>query len=138
MVTLFDRKIMKSNKQRRKEIKEKRLKKAQQCATEIDVYASKKIPEGAVLANRDVLTQHNDSPFIVYPKFYIDKAFTCKDCGSDETWTAEQQKRWYEIVGGRLEQIAIRCRPCRKKEKERKARARKIYLEGMEKKHQNI
>lgn len=126
---------MKSNKQKRKEIKDKRLKKSQKLSKEIDVYSSRKIPEGAVLANKEVLVLYNDSPFPVYPRFYIDRPFICKDCGSHEVWTAKQQKWWYEIVGGKLEQIAIRCRPCRKKENERKASARKVHLDGLAKKH---
>lgn len=126
---------MKSNKQKRKEIKEKRLKKAQKSAKDVDVYSNKNIPDGAILANKEVLVLYNDGPFPVYPVFYIDRAFICKDCGSHEIWTAKQQKWWYEIAGGKLEQIAVRCRPCRKKENERKAKARKTHLEGLAKKN---
>ncbi len=129
---------MKSNKQKRKEIKEKRLKKAQKLSKEVDVYSSRKIPEGAVLANKEVLVLYNNSPFPVYPRFYIDKLFICKDCDSHEIWTAKQQKWWYEIAGGRLEQIAIRCRSCRKKETERKVSARKIHLDGIAKNHKLV
>lgn len=123
-----------SNKQKRKEIKAKRVKKAQKLAGNIDVFSKRKIPEGAILANHQVLAANNKSPFPHYPEFYIDQPFVCRDCGSHEVWTAKQQKWWYEVAGGNLEQIAIRCRPCRKKEQLRKAEARRVHLEGLAKK----
>ena len=72
------------------------------------------------------------SPWI--PDFYEDASFTCKDCGKQEVWTASQQKWWYEVAGGYIETTAIRCRACRKIEKIRKDEARKIHLEGIQKK----
>jgi len=42
----------------------------------------------------------------------------------EQTWTAEQQKWWYEDAGGYFFATAIRCRPCRQKEKDRKDKAR--------------
>lgn len=68
------------------------------------------------------------------PDYYRDRDFTCVNCGSKETWTAEQQKWWYEEVGGYFFTTAIRCRNCRNIEKERKATARHIHLEGIKKK----
>ena len=58
------------------------------------------------------------------PLYYYDVDFTCVDCGSQETWTAAQQKWWYEEAGGYFFAGATRCRPCRAKERERKAQAR--------------
>ena len=58
------------------------------------------------------------------PEYYYDIQFTCCDCGSEEVWTAEQQKWWYEDVGGYFFATAVRCRPCRQKERERKKEAR--------------
>jgi len=69
------------------------------------------------------------------PEFYEDVSFTCKDCGSHETWTATQQKWWYEVAGGLLDTTkAVRCRSCRAKEKARKTEARRVHLEGLAKK----
>jgi hypothetical protein len=68
------------------------------------------------------------------PDYYKDIEFTCVDCGSKETWLAEQQKWWCEEVGGYYFTTAIRCRNCREIEKERKAEARRIHLEGILKK----
>ena len=69
------------------------------------------------------------------PDFYDDIPFTCKDCGKEEIWTASQQKWWYEVAGGLFESTAVRCRACRKVERERKEQARKTHLEGIKKKN---
>ena len=67
------------------------------------------------------------------PLFYYDAEFDCRDCGSHEIWTAEQQKWWYEEAGGYFFATAVRCRKCRQKERDRKEGARKANLEGFEK-----
>jgi len=56
------------------------------------------------------------------------------EVGSDELWTAKQQKWWYEIVKGDINSVAIRCRGCRKEEKLRKSEARNVHFEGLAKK----
>lgn len=71
------------------------------------------------------------------PKFYEDLSFTCRDCGSAETWTATQQKWWYEMAGGSFDTTAIRCRSCRAKERDRKVEARRIHREGVARKKSN-
>lgn len=58
------------------------------------------------------------------PAFWEDRAFVCKDCKVEETWTAAQQKWWYEEARGYFFATAIRCRACRAKERERIASAR--------------
>ena len=68
------------------------------------------------------------------PEYYYDFEFTCVDCGIEQTWTAKQQKWWYEEAGGYFFAGAIRCRICRQKERERKNEARKSHLEGLQKK----
>ena len=67
-------------------------------------------------------------------RYYLDKRFNCRDCGKAEVWTGAQQKWWFEEAGGEMEQIAIRCRSCRRKERERKAEVRRAHLEGLERK----
>jgi hypothetical protein len=76
-------------------------------------------PDGAVAADASQQVANNsyDSP----PTFYIDIAFTCRDCGSDEVWTAEQQKWYYEVAKGTLYATAVRCRDCRNHIKDQKA-----------------
>ena len=66
--------------------------------------------------------------------FYLDYEFTCKDCGKVEVWTGRQQKWWYEVARGEVEQTAVRCRSCRQKEKRRRDEARRVHLEGLERK----
>jgi len=68
------------------------------------------------------------------PDYYRDVEFDCVDCGAEELWTAEQQKCWYEEAGGYFFTTAIRCRECRKKERERKEAARQTHQEGLRKK----
>lgn len=51
---------------------------------------------------------------------YFDIDFRCRDCGKEETWTAEQQKWYYEEAKGSLYASAVRCHDCRKLLKERK------------------
>ena len=119
---------MKSGRQRRLEIKEKRRKKAQKNKN-IDVYSTAtKIPKNAVKAEPTQLAHNNSwSPA---PLFYVDKEFTCVDCGSHEIWTAKQQKWWYEIIKGQIYSIAVRCRRCRniiKKQKDEQ----KAHMEEM-------
>ena len=68
------------------------------------------------------------------PDYYYDRWFDCRICGMRELWTAKQQQRWYEEQGGEIETIAIHCNACRRKERLRRAEARKVHLEGLERK----
>lgn len=69
--------------------------------------------------------------------YYLNWSFVCKDCGKREVWTGAQQKWWHEVIGGDIERIAVRCRDCRTKERHRKEEARRIHLEGLQRKAQN-
>ena len=85
------------------------------------------IPEGAILVNPAELSPNHSyrSP----PVYYIDQEFICRDCGSNELWTATQQKWWYD---------AVRCRSCREKVKEEKERQKKHMEEmALKKPHPN-
>jgi Probable zinc-ribbon domain len=97
------------------------------------------LPRGAIRSNWDAL-QHNYAaiPDITYPLYYQDRSFTCRDCGSHELWLATQQKWWYEVAKGRIDTIAIRCRYCRRKERERILRARKAQQEGLARKSERV
>jgi len=102
---------MKSNKQRRTEIKA--LRHARACATARhdprDLTGT--VPAGEVAADRAKLS-HNNS-YSLLPSFYLDSPFTCRDCGSHEVWTAKQQKWWYEELQKPIDRRAVRCHPCR-------------------------
>jgi len=77
----------------------------------------KKPPPGAVLADQGELEHINT--YGTLPNYYINIPFVCRDCGTEEIWTAEQQKWWYEVAKGHIDSTAVRCRPCRQKHKHR-------------------
>jgi Probable zinc-ribbon domain len=68
------------------------------------------------------------------PDYYRDRPFSCKLCGKTEVWTAKQQQRWHEEQGGEIEAVAIHCHACRRELRTRKAAARRVHLEGLERK----
>lgn len=88
----------------------------QENATTKNNSSEQIIPRDAVIADlsRQVPNNSYDSP----PTYYVDKPFTCVDCGKEEVWTAEQQKWYYEQAKGSLYATAVRCRPCRKRHRE--------------------
>ena len=120
-------KIM-SNKRKRQQLKQHRADKSEQEAKKA-LRAGLK--DGTII-RVDKTKVFSRSVLPMIPDYYRDKWFTCKDCGNDDLWTAKQQQRWYEEQGGKIEAIAVRCRECRSKEKERKVNARKVHLEGLE------
>lgn len=63
--------------------------------------------------------------------FYEDLPFVCRDCGAEGVWTAARQKWWYEVARGGRWTTARRCRGCRQAERERRAQARRVHLEGL-------
>ncbi len=122
---------MKSGKQRKQELKAKRQKRV--------VDGPLKQKKERLLATRvvaDRSKQRSCSCMPDYQEYYYDKEFKCIDCGKVEVWSAKQQKWWYEQIGGLIETTAIRCRPCRLKEKLRKENARKVHLEGLKRKQE--
>jgi hypothetical protein len=64
------------------------------------------------MADTQLLRGLNNS--YVLPDFYVDKAFVCVDCASEEVWTAKQQKWWYETVRAPIDSQANRCLACRR------------------------
>lgn len=105
---------MKSNKQRRAEIKRLRLARTQRAQTQLQSMPLGReghVP-GLVMADTQLLGSLNNS--CVLPEFYLDKAFVCVDCASEEIWTAKQQKWWYETVQAPIDSQANRCLVCRR------------------------
>ncbi|WP_299585313.1 zinc-ribbon domain-containing protein [uncultured Microbulbifer sp.] len=123
---------MKSGKQRRTEIKQARRKRIEKLnkGKILDQFSGP-IPNWAIAVDRAAIVHH--SYYIDIPLYYLDREFQCKDCGSDEVWTAKQQKWWYEIAKGDFETSAVHCRPCRKKRNQSKAE-QKAHMEAMAKK----
>lgn len=89
-------------------------------------------PSGAVLADAAKLAHNNTYDSL--PKFYLDKVVICRQCGTEEVWPAERQKWWYEEAKGNINTTAVLCRACRDIDKQGKAEARRIHLEGLAKK----
>lgn len=120
---------MKSGKQRREEIKAKRLVRLRAAQAPSPYMPVKTVPLGAVAVDPAQLAHNNT--YGLLPSFYIDTPFVCKDCGAHEIWTAKQQKWWYEIAKGQIDSRAVRCRPCRLLERARVEEARRVSQAGM-------
>lgn len=124
---------MKSGKQRREEIMQHRRERAAKFVDFDPHVRHPRIPLGVLEVDRELLAGHNNT-YGLLPLYYVDRAFTCRDCGSREVWTAKQQKWWYEVALGNINSTAVRCRPCRRAEQDRAADARRISEEGMKRK----
>jgi hypothetical protein len=129
---------MKSGKQRRREIIARRKKLAVKRSAMVKAFEFKATPYTFVPVNEELLAPNNSygAPEFVRRGYYIDIPFRCVDCGKEEIWTGTQQKWWYEVAKGFVYSTAIRCRACRRKERERRAEARQVHLEGMARKQQ--
>ena len=109
---------MKSNKQRRAEIKARRIERATALEARLRVQDARKLSAergplpGLELADKSRLAHYN-TMYGDMPDFYLDRAYTCRDCGAEEVWTAKQQKWWYETAQGSVYSQAVRCRACR-------------------------
>ena len=77
----------------------------------------KTIPEGALPVNERDLAPSNSYgvPEFVRRGFYRDQTFTCALCRIKKTWTAAQQKLWYEKAKGYVYSTAKYCAACRLK-----------------------
>jgi hypothetical protein len=82
--------------------------------------------------NEALLAPNNSygAPDFVRRGYYVDISFRCADCDIEEVWTGAQQKWWYEVAKGFVYSTAIRCRRCRRTQRERRADARRTHLEG--------
>ena len=122
----------KSGKQRRAEIKaaryaRRRLEKS--CGVRVSV-----LPSGRVVpVDCPRLMPNNSYDVSVFSLRgdYVDRPFICCDCGVDDVWTAKQQHWWYKTLGGSQYATAKRCYPCRLRERQRKAEARRASEAGL-------
>lgn len=110
----------KSGKQRREEIKQKRLDRAarlQAQATQPDARWIGRGPAsepGIEPVDREILARYNNT-YATLPQHYLDREFRCRDCDEQHVWTAKQQKWWYEVAHGHIDSVAVRCLSCRRK-----------------------
>lgn len=144
---------MKSNRQRRKEITAHRAEKRteqmnadqeHQKASRIAIAARNqglKIKELATVSKKLHVNKANLAPNASWgwPEFfhrgyYLDHPFVCDGCHIQQVWTASQQKWWYESAKGNVWTVAKYCRSCRRQERDRKNEARRVHLEGVERK----
>jgi hypothetical protein len=128
---------MKSGKQRRDEIKAKRLQRQAKLATTMQKAPAKPLALRMIAVNEAALAPYKSygAPAFVMRGYYQDMAFRCRRCGKEELWTGTQQKWWYEVAKGYVYSTAKFCRLCRKKEQARRAQARGIHLEGLARKN---
>lgn len=117
---------MKSNKQRRWEIREARAKRKLRQAVSANWPACQTPPPGSLAVCRPNLATYNsyDEPLFVQRGWYQDLPFTCRDCGAEQIWTAAQQRWWYEVCKGQVFSTAVRCRACRLNKRIRDGRER--------------
>jgi hypothetical protein len=130
---------MTSGKQRRNQIKRKRGLRAVKEASDESI-ANRSHITAEIVVNSAALKPNNSygCPDFVERGYYVDKPFVCESCGADQIWTATQQKWWYEVAKGDVYTTAKKlCRPCRRKERERRAKARQVHLEGLARKAEN-
>jgi hypothetical protein len=126
---------MKSGRQRRREILEHRRLRAR-IAKRLSVEPWRepdRVPAGAILADQANLL--HDRTYGPRPRFYADQRFTCVECGTEEVWTAADQKWWYEEAKGKIATRANRCHACRRNRRLRRSQERRIHIEGMVTKH---
>jgi hypothetical protein len=126
---------MKSNKQKRTEIKARRSegRKAERISAKAlrveSVSPSVRVNVAALAPSRSY-----GSPAFLTRGYYVDEPFTCQVCGAEETWTATQQKWWFEVAKGYVHSLAIRCAACRRVKKAHSERSKRGAKEKLEKK----
>ena len=125
---------MKSGKQRRHEIKQKRAERAEALKRDLEGKAfleAKALSSTVVQADHSELAHNNTYGSL--PDYYHDVVFNCIECGESSLWTAKSQKWWYEIAKGSIWSTASRCSSCRKVRREAKEEQKK-HMEEMAKK----
>jgi Probable zinc-ribbon domain len=124
---------MKSNKQRRAEIKTARLNRAAAQPILKGGEDQKELPTDSAPCNPEHLAPFYsyDPPDFVQRGYYLDILFRCASCQEQEVWRAIRQKWWYEVAKGNVESRAKLCKACRHGERERKAAARRVHLDGL-------
>ncbi len=122
---------MKSGRQRRAEISERRRQRVRVAKrTSLAPWLEPdRVPHGALPADQAKLV--HDNTYGPRPRFYVDQPFTCIDCGKQEVWTAADQKWWYEEAEGKIATRANRCLACRRKRRLRRSQERCVHVEGI-------
>ena len=127
---------MTSRKRKQRRTEESKLRRAKALSGINTCDPDIKPPPDAIFADHAHLAHNN--AYDSLPLFYVDKVLSCRNCGKEEVWSAQQQKWWYEIAKGNINSKAIHCRACRDMEKKRRDKARKIHLEGLKRKQSTL
>ncbi|HWE39875.1 MAG TPA: zinc-ribbon domain containing protein [Isosphaeraceae bacterium] len=121
---------MKSNKQRRAELKARKAARRAEAERAVKLDA---LAHGVAVDRTALAPDPSDSvPAFVERGYYVDRPFECRECGVPQTWTAAQQKWWYEVAKGNVWTTARLCRPCRRRERARREEARRVSQEGLD------
>ena len=96
--------------------------------------SARSIPRGAIPADQSKQSANNS---YFPPEYYEDIPFTCRDCGAEEVWTAEQQQWFYEVAKGSIYATAVRCRACRNRVAAEKKRQRQ-QMEDADQRRQSV
>jgi len=78
--------------------------------------SQQKAHPSSVPADHDKLGHVNT--YGALPDFYIDRPFTCRQCGRREIWKARDQKWYYEETKGHIDAAAVECRDCRRQKRQ--------------------
>ncbi len=135
-ITKTDAKRRKSGRQKREELRARRIEKAranvqsaEDACVRPELWGNRPFPRDSIPADQNALL--HDNTYSPRPLFYIDLTFHCADCGQEQLWTARAQKWWYEIAKGKIGSRAKYCRPCRRKRQALRAMARIRHYEGL-------
>jgi len=82
------------------------------------------LPPGAVRG--DIRRQEYCGMCHVPRYFYVDEARTCVQCEGAFTFTAAEQKHWYETLHFWADSTAIRCLDCRRQQRGKRAIQRQL------------
>src|SRR5262245_26577369 len=93
---------------------------------EWDPTFSPRLPEGAVPG--DVSKQVFCSACHDPKYFYVDEMRTCVQCGTRFTFSASEQKFWYETLRFNFSSVPIRCKTCRRLKRSEHALREQIAL----------
>lgn len=76
------------------------------------------IPPDAIPATVAVVAKwRSRQSLVARPPYYRDIEFACQDCGKAAVWRAQDQRHWYEVLGGSMYAEPRRCADCRRKRK---------------------
>jgi hypothetical protein len=83
-----------------------RIRKLIECGL---INSADEVPEHAIPIDLDSSTQ---AELILPPAYYEDTEYDCVECGRHETWRAETQQYYYEVLKAPPYSRAVRCSGC--------------------------